>query len=101
MLAAAQTSGNKLVEASVAASVEDDVTTKLHPYEEAYEALLAVVADRLSKLQVMMIQSQELEVALGDIVSWLNKVENKQDKQETPVLRTDTVNALQMEQQVG
>jgi len=81
--------------------VEDDVNTKLHPYEEAYEALVAVVADRLSKLQVMMIQSQELEVALKDIVSWLNKVENKQDKQETPVLRTEKVNALQLEQQVG
>lgn len=48
----------------------------------------------------MMIQSQELEVALGDIVSWLAKVENKQDKQEAPVLRTEKVNDLQMEQQV-
>lgn len=101
LLATAQNSGNKLVEASEGASVEDDITTKLHPYEEAYDALLAVVADRLSKLQVMMCQSQELEVALSNIVAWLAEVEKKQKKQEAPVLRTEVVKNLQREQQVS
>ena len=80
--------------------VEDDVSTRLHPYEEAYDALLAVVSDRLSKLQVMMIQSQQLDIALADIVDWLADIEKKQDKQENPVLRTDKIIPLQMEQEV-
>lgn len=101
LLATAKNSGTKLVEVSEGAHVvEDDVTTKLHPYEEAYDALLAVVSDRLSKLHVMMIQSQELEFALADIVRWLSDVEKRQDKQEIPVLRTEKINDLQMEQDV-
>lgn len=102
LLATAKNSGTKLVEASEGAPVvEDNITTKLLPYEEAYDALLAVVSDRLSKLQVMIIQSQKLEIALADIVEWLTEVEKRQDKQEIPVLRTEKINDLQMEQDVS
>jgi predicted subunit of tRNA(5-methylaminomethyl-2-thiouridylate) methyltransferase len=48
-----------------------------------------------------MIQSQKLEIALNDIVEWLAETEKRQNKQETPVLRTDKINALQMEQEVS
>ncbi|EDO29907.1 predicted protein [Nematostella vectensis] len=102
LLATAHDSGNKLVAVCDGPRVEDDVAGKLQPFQEAYDALVAVVADRLGKLQLMLMQSQKLEEALADAIRWLEEVERQQAKQLPPILgSSSTVVAASQENWIG
>lgn len=99
MLAQAQDSGQRLV--SVNDESQDAVETRLLPLEEAFEILHNTVVERLSKLKIQLLESQELETALSDVMKWMVSVEKLQGKQEAISLRPAKLQKQHLENEVS
>ena len=101
LLLSAEDSGHRLVEVCEEENTMDKVVAiKLNPLQQAFDILYAAVVERISQLQMRLVQTQEFDASLADISRWLVEMERKLDRQEPIVLNPVKLNRQAIDQEV-